>query len=673
MIKRTAVERCPLFSIETGFYLKAPGILFVIERKKKQMNHETIQKLQFTTILKEVQTRAIGEYSKERLAKMVPATRLETVQSRLTETTEARLIIDSGQHVPFMGLSQITRLLQQVKKGLILTPNELIEVADFLRSSQRIQKFFEKNQYQTPRLFSYSQHLADFRAIEEQIYTKIHNQKVATDASRQLRKIRRQINECQQEIETKVTKFLRNKNNQLYIQENMMVKKGEHYTVPIKASYKNKVSGTIIEQSNKGQTVFIEPVAISKLNEQLTLLKAEETAEEYQILAELTGLINEQERLVDQAVDTMTTLDIIFARGKYSREIGGITPKVNKEERLRIVQGKHPLLLEHAVPLTFSLGAEYRGLVITGANAGGKTVVLKTVGLLTVMTQFGLQIPAQAGTEIPVLDEIFVDIGDQQNLENALSTFSGHMKNIAEMLRNVKRHTLVLLDEIGSGTEPNEGAGLAIAIMETMYQKGALVVATTHYGEIKRFAQEHDDFVPAAMAFDRETLTPKYQLKIGEVGDSQALWIARKMKMEPQLIEKAAHYIQRKEYPTNRSLFKPLKAKETTFTTFVEETDRYQKGDRVLLTETQQIGLVFTDEGEQEIQVFVNDKIENVPRRRLKLQAKAQDLYPQDYDLESLFTDFHERKKLKDIERGSKKAQKQLRKEAEKRAARREK
>ena len=623
MIKRTAVERCPLFSIETGFYLKAPGILFVIERKKKQMNHETIQKLQFTTILKEVQTRAIGEYSKERLAKMVPATRLETVQSRLTETTEARLIIDSGQHVPFMGLSQITRLLQQVKKGLILTPNELIEVADFLRSSQRIQKFFEKNQYQT--------------------------------------------------IETKVTKFLRNKNNQLYIQENMMVKKGEHYTVPIKASYKNKVSGTIIEQSNKGQTVFIEPVAISKLNEQLTLLKAEETAEEYQILAELTGLINEQERLVDQAVDTMTTLDIIFARGKYSREIGGITPKVNKEERLRIVQGKHPLLLEHAVPLTFSLGAEYRGLVITGANAGGKTVVLKTVGLLTVMTQFGLQIPAQAGTEIPVLDEIFVDIGDQQNLENALSTFSGHMKNIAEMLRNVKRHTLVLLDEIGSGTEPNEGAGLAIAIMETMYQKGALVVATTHYGEIKRFAQEHDDFVPAAMAFDRETLTPKYQLKIGEVGDSQALWIARKMKMEPQLIEKAAHYIQRKEYPTNRSLFKPLKAKETTFAMFVKETHRYQKGDRVLLTETQQIGLVFTDEGEQEIQVFVNDKIENVPRRRLKLQAKAQDLYPQDYDLESLFTDFHERKKLKDIERGSKKAQKQLRKEAEKRAARRDK
>lgn len=452
-----------------------------------------------------------------------------------------------------------------------------------------------------------------------------------------------------------------------------MVKKGEHYTVPIKASYKNKVSGTIIEQSNKGQTVFIEPVAISKLNEQLTLLKAEETAEEYQILAELTGLINEQERLVDQAVDTMTTLDIIFARGKYSREIGGITPKVNKEERLRIVQGKHPLLLEHAVPLTFSLGAEYRGLVITGANAGGKTVVLKTVGLLTVMTQFGLQIPAQAGTEIPVLDEIFVDIGDQQNLENALSTFSGHMKNIAEMLRNVKRHTLVLLDEIGSGTEPNEGAGLAIAIMETMYQKGALVVATTHYGEIKRFAQEHDDFVSAAMAFDRETLTPKYQLKIGEVGDSQALWIARKMKMEPQLIEKAAHYIQRKEYPTNRSLFKPLKAKETTFATFVEETHRYQKGDRVLLTETQQIGLVFTDEGEQEIQVFVNDKIENVPRRRLKLQAKAQDLYPQDYDLESLFTDFHERKKLKDIERGSKKAQKQLRKEAEKRAARRDK
>lgn len=634
------------------------------------INEQTIKNLQFDQMIREVQIRAIGEYSKQRIEQMDLQTSVSAVESRQQETREARLIIDSGQHVPFMGLTQIHRLMKEVEKGLLLTPGELIEVADFLRSNRMIQTFFEKNQYQTPLLHIYSKNLSSFLTIEESIYQKIQGQRILDDASKSLRRIRKQLNESERAIEEKLLKFLRHPNNKTMIQEAMIVKKGEHYTIPIKASYKNKISGSIIEQSGKGQTAFIEPAAVAKLNEQIALLKAEEVAEEYQILAELNGLLSEHELLITNGIEAVTTFDIIFARAKYSRELDGITPKVNKEERISIKQGRHPLLPSNAVPLDFQIGADYRGLVITGANAGGKTLVLKTVGLLTLMTMFGLQIPAEEGTEIAILDHLFVDIGDQQNLENALSTFSGHMKNVAAILKQVTRHTLVLLDEIGSGTEPNEGAGLAVAIMESMYQKGALVVATTHYGEIKRFAEEHEDFVPAAMAFDRETLTPKYLLQVGKVGDSQALWIAKKMEMSDALIQQAASYIAHKKYPTERKLFSANKQKKTLSAQRLEYEERYHKGDRIVLTETKEVGLIYEDHGELTVEVFVGDQMRTVQRRRVQLKAKAQELYPADYDLESLFVDFQTRKRKKDIDRGSKKAQKQLAKEAKERMQR---
>lgn len=493
---------------------------------------QTIDQLQFEQIKKEVQKRAIGQYSKMRIEEMTIQTNLQTVRTRQEETKEARLILDSHQHVPF------------------------------------------------------------------------------------------------------------------------------------KASYKNKVPGNIIEQSNKGTTVFIEPVAVEKASMNHQLLKAEEIAEEYQILAFLTGALAEQEQAIDLIIETVTRLDIIFARGKYSREIQGVTPEVNQAEYIKIKQGRHPLLPEDAVPLDFELGNNYRGLVITGANAGGKTVVLKTVGLLTLMAMFGLQVPAAKGTELAVFDEVFVDIGDQQNIENALSTFSGHMQNIAEILRKVKRNTLVLLDEIGSGTEPNEGAALAVAIMETMYEKGALIVATTHYGEIKKFANDHEDFIPAAMAFDREALQPKYLLQVGETGESQALWIAKKMNMSEKLIQQANHYIHDKDYQRKKKEFKVVKAKEPTIK---QKKQLFSKGDRVLSTMHQKEALVYEDMGEEMITIYLNKEMIMVPRKRLNLKMSAEQLYPDGYELDQLFTDFQTRKREKDLLRGSKKAHKQLLKEARER------
>lgn len=624
------------------------------------INPETLQKLQFNRIIDNVQKRAIGEFSKQKIATLPIENNLATVKTKQQETKEARLIIDSGQHVPFMGLQQINRLMEEVQKGIVLTPSELIEFADFLRSNRMIKKFFDKNQYQTPLLYKYSQSLTDFVEIEEAIYQKIQGNRVADEASKGLRKARKQLKSTEDEIETKLLKFLHHASNKTMIQDALVVRKEGHFTVPIKASFKNKIAGSIIDQSNNGQTYFIEPETIAKLNEQATMLKATVEAEEYQILAELTGNLNEQELNIMNGIDAVTMFDIIFARGKYSREYDGITPKMNQNEQINLVQGKHPFLPKDAVPLDFQLGMQYRGLVITGANAGGKTLVLKTVGLLSLMAMFGLQIPAGSGTELAVFNDILVDIGDQQSLDNALSTFSGHMKNIAEILKNVGRNTLILLDEIGSGTEPNEGAGLAIAIMETMYQKGALVVATTHYGEIKKFAEQHEDFTPAAMQFDRETLTPRYVLKVGEVGDSQALWIAHKMQMDKRLIQKADQYIKVKNYPTSKKEFETVVKPSVARMTIVEPAQRYHQGDRVLLTENQKVGLVFADAGQNEVEVFIDHQMQMISRKRLEIKAHAEDLYPRDYDFNSLFVDFQTRKMNKDLDRGSKKAQKQL-------------
>ena len=563
-----------------------------------------------------------------------------------------------------MGLTRIVALTDQVKKGLILSPAELIEYADFLRSSRMITRFFEKNQYQTPLLYAYSKNLPDLQSIEDLVYEQIKNQQVADEASRNLRKVRKQIQTVEKEIQDRLLKFLRHPGNKEMIQEAMIVQKGEHATIPIKASYKNKVAGTIIEQSNKGTTVFIEPTVVAKASVQHQLLKAEEIAEEYQILASLTGALAENEQAIDQIIETVTVFDIIFARGKYSREINGITPIINKSERIHLKQARHPLLSEKAVPLDFDLGAEYRGLVITGANAGGKTVVLKTVGLLTLMAMFGLQVPAKDGTELAVFDEVFVDVGDQQDLANALSTFSGHMQNIAQILNKVGRNTLVLLDEIGSGTEPTEGAALAIAIMSAIYEKGALMVATTHYGEIKEFAERHEDFVPAAMAFDREALQPKYQLQVGKTGESQALWIAKKMQMSEDLIQQAQQYLSTKDYSREKRLFKQQVKKQEVKN---EEKVLFSKGDRVYATQYKKEALVFEDTGEETIVIFVDNHKETVLRQRLLLKMRAEELYPVGYEIDHLFTDFKTRKWERDIERGSKKAHKKLLKETRQR------
>ncbi|WP_375179960.1 endonuclease MutS2 [Enterococcus rotai] len=633
------------------------------------MNQETYNKTQFNQIKEKLMTYAISSYGKELIKRLQPNSHLEVVKKRLQETSEAKALLMANLHVPFMGLNNIEHLTNQVEKGFILEPIELLSYADFLRSSRLIQAFMQKNEFIAPLLARYSDSLQLFSMIEDEIYQVIRNNQVENDASRELRKVRRAIQECEKEIEAKLTSFLRNAQNKPKIQEAIVVKKNERYTIPIKATYKNQISGTIVDASSKGTTVFVEPTTVTKLNDKLYQLKMEEATEVYQILSTLTGLIAEQMVAIQSNLEVVAQYDMIFAKAKYSREINGIEPEINQDGIIEFVNVKHTLLGENAVPLNVTLGQEYRGLTITGPNAGGKTVVLKTVGLITLQTMIGLQIIADAGTNVGIFDQIFVDIGDQQSIENALSTFSGHMQNISEILAKTKRNSLILLDEIGSGTEPNEGAALAIAIMEAFYKKGSILITTTHYGEIKRFSEQHEDFLTAAMAFDSENLMPKYQLILGETGESNAFWIANKMNLDEHVVKQAQNYLHNRNYSTEKehSLQKVRKPKEQTI------FPTYEKGDRVFWTEKKTIGLIFElIELSDEVIIFVENQKVRVHKRQLKLDRSAKELYPPNYDLDSLFEDYHERKKIRDLERGSKKAHKKLRKEMQARTIQRE-
>ncbi|MDN6692925.1 MAG: endonuclease MutS2, partial [Enterococcus sp.] len=551
----------------------------------------------------------------------------------------------------------------QLEKGFVLTPQELMEYADFLRSLRLIRQFFEKNQSIAPLLNRYGQGLNDFHEIEEEIYQVIRNGRIIDDASRELRRARRDIAETEDKIQDLLKKFVRQ--NKEKLQEAIITKRNDVFTIPIKSSYKKQVKGTIVELSSKGTTAYIEPNSVSRWNEQLVYHKMIEESEVYQILATLTGILSEALPAIHQNIEIIAEFDHIFARGKFSRELKGITPKLNDDGYIYLRAATHPLI-EKAVPLDLAIGKTYRGLTITGPNAGGKTVVLKTVALMSLMTMIGLQIPAKEGTEIAIFDQLFVDIGDAQSIENALSTFSGHMQNISEILRVTRKNSLILLDELGSGTEPNEGAALAIAIMEEFYQKGSILITTTHYGEIKRFAELHPDFITAAMDFDAEHLTPKYRLLIGQTGESNALWIAKKMAISDQILGKAQRYFSDRTYDLNKISVKKKRNTKNEKSETVEKS--YYKGDKVFLLEKQTSALVYQEMPLSEnVKVYLDGEFIEVPKRRIALEFRAAELYPVEYDLETLFEDFHVRKERRDIDRGSKKAQRKLRNEALKR------
>ncbi len=624
------------------------------------MNKETLEKLHYYELKEMIKEYCVSGLGKRLIDKLEPSSNIKIVNQRLDETSEGRRLLDVSYNIPLEGIFNILPLIEKVEKGASLEPTDLTMMSNFLRGCRKVKLFIKDKEGYAPTLSAYGENICDLSYIEEEINRSIRGSVVDSNASRELKKIRRNIDICESKIKEKLDKFLRNSANKEYIQEFFISQRDGKHTIAIKAAYKNKVEGTIVETSSKGTTVFMEPNVISKHTSELIVLKAEESVEEYKVLATLTGMLFERIKDLKMNVDVISEYDMIWAKAKYSKVINGIKPKLNDYGYIKIIKGKYPLIKD-SIPLDFEIGKDYRGLIITGPNAGGKTIVLKTIGLLTLAIQSGFHIEAEEGTELSVFKKLFVDIGDNQSVENALSTFSSHVKNLAEIIRESTKSTLLLFDEIGSGTEPNEGSALAIAILEELYHKGSITISTTHYGEIKNFSKEHPDFENAAMEFEKETLEPLYRLSIGKVGDSNALYISKKMGLYDSIIDRARKYMDTKSY--NYNLIEDSKIIKNKELQAEEDFYEYSVGDKVILLENNESAIVYKERDRlNNVTILYNKEFIEVNYKRINLELKASELYPEGYDLNQLFISYKERKLEKDIKRGSKKALKKNKK-----------
>lgn len=626
------------------------------------MNNMTFEKLHYDKLKEIVKSYCMSGLGKKLIDKLYPSSNIKNVNRMLDETSEGRRLLDAGYHIPLEGIFDICPLLDKIDKGGVLEPSELTSICDFLRGCRKIKSFIKDKEGYAETLSSYGENITELKYIEEEIENAIRGSIVDSNATKDLKKIRRQISICEEKIKEKLEKFIKNTSNREYLQEFFVSQRNGRYTVPIKAAYKNHVQGSIVEVSSKGSTVFIEPNIISKYTVELVALTADESVEEYKILSTISEMIYERIKSLKVNIDVISEYDMILAKAKYSREINGIKPRLNDCGYINIIQGRYDLI-ENCIPLDFQIGDLYRSLIITGPNAGGKTVVLKTVGLMTLAVMSGFHVSCREGSEMSVFDKVFVDIGDNQSVENSLSTFSSHVKNLAEILKDSRKNTLLLFDEIGSGTEPNEGAALAIAILEEFYHKGCITVASTHYGEIKNFSENHPHFENAAMEFKKDTLEPLYRLHIGKSGDSNALYISEKMGIPESILKKSRMYMGNKNY--NYEKLKDSKIKRNSEEKSFNAEVFFEKGDKVTILDINKSGIVYKGINQfNNVIVFVDGDFKEINYKRLKIEFKSIELYPEEYDLNQLFVSYKERKLEHDIERGSKKALKKIKKES---------
>ncbi|NLK51142.1 MAG: endonuclease MutS2 [Syntrophomonadaceae bacterium] len=512
------------------------------------MHQRVLNKLEYHKVLERLKSCCTCGLAQEISEGWIPSVDVNEIKHWQQETAEAREIIRLEPQLPLGGIWDIRSALWKAEIGGILEPTDLLEVASTLSASRRLKHFLATRIISEQVLAKKVAKLGVFFELEQKIEKCIGDQgEVKDTASTDLLRIRCQINTFQVRVREKLDSILRQSDLQKYLQESIVTIRGDRYVVPVKQECRHQFPGVVHDQSASGATVFIEPLAVVQINNEIRRLQVEEREEVRRILKELTVAIGGQVVPIRETLDNLAGLDFIFARAKLGYQMDGIKPELNLDGWLDIRQGRHPLIPGKAVPLSVNLGKDFDALVVTGPNTGGKTVALKTIGLLTLMAQAGLQVPAEPGTCLGVFDGIFVDIGDEQSIEQSLSTFSSHMTNIIEILHQLRGRCLVLLDELGAGTDPTEGSALAMAILEYLLEQGARTVATTHYSELKVFAFNRARVENAAVEFDVETLRPTYRLLIGLPGRSNAFEIAARLGLDPYLVERARGYLTTEE------------------------------------------------------------------------------------------------------------------------------
>ncbi len=495
--------------------------------------------LEFDKIRERLASLSRTETARKALMEIMPSDDYVVVKRLTDETTKAKEMIVVKGNPPFGGAKDITFILDRAVRGGVLSASELLSVASNLKSVASLLKYRGGD---CGCLNTYFDLLQENPFLEKKISSAIIGEDmISDDASDALFKIRREIKKTENTIRDILSGYTSGHKSK-YLQENIVTIRGGRYVVPVKAEYKNEVKGLLHDTSASGATLFIEPLAVLEANNRLRELKSAEEEEISRILAELT---DEVVRFINQLTlncKVMTDLACIFARGAYSYEIDGCAAIVPKKGRnIKLIKARHPLIdAEKVVPISLEYGINQKSLIITGPNTGGKTVTLKTIGLLAIMAQCGLHIPCLYGSELPIFSNILADIGDEQSIEQSLSTFSAHMVNIATILQTFDENSLVLFDELGAGTDPIEGAALAVSILEHVKRNGALSAATTHYSELKLYALENEDVLNASCEFDIETLKPTYRLITGLPGKSNAFSISARLGIPTEIINAAA-------------------------------------------------------------------------------------------------------------------------------------
>ncbi len=567
--------------------------------------NRNLRVLEFDKIREQLAQGALSPLGKEQCLRLTPHTNIQEITLAQALTEEALTFFTYMGSNPMLYFEDVRGQVGLAEKGGTLLPKSLLEVAACLSASRGVKTALTGKE-NIPLLSQRAENISSLKEVEQAITNAIiGEEEIADRASLTLMNIRRQMRLAGDKVREKLNSMIRSSSFSKYLQDPIVTMRNDRYVLPVKQEYRSNVPGLVHDQSSTGATLFIEPMAVVEINNQLKEWAAKEQEEIQRILAELSAMVAPQKETIGLNIEILQELDFIFAKGILARKMVGVQPKINEKGWIHIKRGRHPLIdPQKVVPITLWMGEEFTALVITGPNTGGKTVTLKTVGLFTLMMQAGLQVPADIGTELSIFEEVFADIGDEQSIEQSLSTFSSHMTNIVTIMEKVTPRDLVLFDELGAGTDPTEGAALAQSILETLLAQNIRTLATTHYSELKAFALSTEGVENASVEFNIETLRPTYRLSIGIPGKSNAFEISRKLGLGDEIINKA------KEHLTQDTIrFEDVIAN-------AEYHKQIAEKDRVLAQEARRETIQLRDEAEKLRKELEQKREENLRKAR---------------------------------------------------------
>jgi len=613
--------------------------------------------LEFDIILQKLADCAYSASAKELLLSLEPLLDEALCQRAMQETTDAKRMLLSCGAPPLAAMENLEESLCIAQAGGMLTIEQLEEIVRFCVCCRRMTSYLSRGAYLDNMLSAYIHAFEPLDSLQNEIEAAILHGAVRDDASPALKRIRHSILGVDVRIKEKLNHILQSRKSML--SDHYYVQRSGRYVLPVRKQYQNQFGGTVIDQSRTGGTVFMEPSSISALQNEMDQLLLEEELECHRILYSLSDDAADKASAIRSNAARMTELDVLFAKAQLSEQLHASPVVISCDRTIKLRQARHPLLHpDQCVPLDLEVSDQCRGVVITGPNTGGKTVALKTVGLLTLMAQCGLHIPCDENSRLPMRDAVYCDIGDSQSLTSNLSTFSGHMTNVLDILSRFTSDSLILLDELGSGTDPTEGMGIAVAILEQLRNSGCFFMVTTHYPEVKTYVGSADGLMSARMAFDEETLRPLYRLEMGKAGKSCALEIVRRLGMQDDLLQCAGKIVTRgvevlKTSASPQSCIRrgrlrripPVKARPDIL---------FQMGDSVEILPEKEKGIVYTPADEYgNVIVQIKGEKRSIRHTRIRLLVPASELYPEDYDFSIIFDSVENHKARHTLDRST--------------------